>query len=236
MAIDPTMPIRTYSKNVRGKSGKRKRLASLQNNEETELEPQRKLTKNDQSADVSLGSSTAGDCPSQESPPEVENVQLTNRGDYTLYPGTHADDVHGGAHEIEQVAGPSVDEGRHENSCPLCLEDFTTQRLATPDTCDHTFCAVCLHEWSKKENKCPADQKIFNFINIRHCRDGEIITSIAAEPSKQQSDCDREDKKLPCCKYTLGHGMRPAVITTCMLILCWAAEALSFYFSQSSMQ
>jgi hypothetical protein len=104
----------------------------------------------------------------------------------------------------------------------------TTQSVLTASTNDKT---------KKKENKCPVDQKSFNFINVRHCRDGEIVTSIAVvEPSEQQSDCDREDKKLPCCKYILGHGMRPAVITTCMLILCWAAEALSFYFSQSSMQ
>jgi hypothetical protein len=63
---------------------------------------------------------------------------------------------------------------------------------------------------------------------VRHHCGGEIITSVPVESSHH----NREDsKEQPCCNYTLAHGMRPAVITTCMLFLCWASEALNTYFT-----
>jgi hypothetical protein len=196
-----------------------------------QIEPEMKHMKL-RSADESISGSNAGSY-SQKSAPAIQEVPMTNMGDGQSLSAIRVDDVHDGGDVGGQVTGQSsVDATWHEGSakCPLCLEDFVTQRLATPDTCDHTFCAVCLHEWSKKENKCPVDQTIFNCINIRHSRDGEIIMRIDVEP-KQDSE---SDKKLPCCKYTLGQGVRPAIITSCMLILCFAAEALSTYFSHQS--
>jgi hypothetical protein len=51
--LDLTVPIRTDTRNVFGKNGIRKRRTSRRNNEEIELDPQRKLTKKIRSADVS---------------------------------------------------------------------------------------------------------------------------------------------------------------------------------------
>lgn len=36
--------------------------------------------------------------------------------------------------------------------CPICLRNFTTQEVGTPEACDHSFCADCLQEWSRVSN------------------------------------------------------------------------------------
>jgi len=33
--------------------------------------------------------------------------------------------------------------------CPICLRNFTTQEVGTPEACDHSFCVDCLQEWSR---------------------------------------------------------------------------------------
>jgi len=33
--------------------------------------------------------------------------------------------------------------------CPICLRNFTTQEIGTPEACDHSFCVECLQEWSR---------------------------------------------------------------------------------------
>jgi hypothetical protein len=95
--------------------------------------------------------------------------------------------------------------------CPVCSVPFTTQQVATPDTCDHTFCAACLHELSQNENKCPLDKIMFNFILVRHRLGGKEIMRIPVEPPRQQCKCNREDGEHPCCEYILGHGWTPVL-------------------------
>jgi uncharacterized Zn-finger protein len=59
----------------------------------------------------------------------------------------NSSDGHRSAHEVEQVAEhPLVYISSDVDSvkCPVCSATFTTQEVATPDTCDHTFCAACL--------------------------------------------------------------------------------------------
>jgi PHD and RING finger domain-containing protein 1 len=80
--------------------------------------------------------------------------------------------------------------------CPVCSVTFTTQEVATPDTCDHTFCAACLQELSQNENNCPVDKRMFNCILVRHHLHGEIITRIPVEPTERQGECNREDASL----------------------------------------
>jgi hypothetical protein len=99
-------------------------------------------------------------------------------------PAGHADDEPGIVDEGEQVTGhSSVDSSSDGDSvnCPDCLDTFTTQEVATPDVCNHTFCASCLQEWSKHKNICPLDRQTFHFILVRHHLAGEILKKIPVE-------------------------------------------------------
>lgn len=61
----------------------------------------------------------------------------------------------GGASSSKAV--PSVgylsdsSDGQSEK-CPICLRNFTTQEVGTPEACDHSFCVDCLQEWSRVSN------------------------------------------------------------------------------------
>lgn len=33
--------------------------------------------------------------------------------------------------------------------CPICLASLVKQEVATPESCEHYFCAKCLMEWAK---------------------------------------------------------------------------------------
>jgi PHD and RING finger domain-containing protein 1 len=55
----------------------------------------------------------------------------------------------------EQVAEHSSVDNRSDGDSvnyPVCSVTFTAQEVATPDTCDHTFCAACLQELSQNKN------------------------------------------------------------------------------------
>jgi putative Ca2+/H+ antiporter (TMEM165/GDT1 family) len=58
------------------------------------------------------------------------------------------------------------------------LDTFTTQKIGTPNVCDHTFCVACLKKWSKNENICPIDRREFYFIFVRHQVSGKITKII----------------------------------------------------------
>lgn len=51
--------------------------------------------------------------------------------------------------------------------CPICLLPFKKQQVATPASCDHCFCLLCLTEWSKNVNTCPVDRQQFTSINVK---------------------------------------------------------------------
>lgn len=55
-------------------------------------------------------------------------------------------------------AGPFLEKST-QNSCVICFEKFTTQRLATLSVCGHIFCFQCLFDWSSKKEICPICDK-----------------------------------------------------------------------------
>jgi hypothetical protein len=69
-------------------------------------------------------------------------------------------------------------------NCPVCLDTFTTQKVGTPDTCNHTFCAACLQECAKNNNICPVYGQKYNFILVRRHLGGEIIKRIPVVPPR----------------------------------------------------
>lgn len=58
--------------------------------------------------------------------------------------------------------------------CPICLLSFKKQEIATPETCEHSFCLDCLVEWSKNINTCPVDRQNFNIISVRKKLGGKV--------------------------------------------------------------
>lgn len=45
------------------------------------------------------------------------------------------------------LAGMSSDEDA--DKCPICLNSFISQLVATPENCEHYFCLDCILEWTK---------------------------------------------------------------------------------------
>lgn len=45
------------------------------------------------------------------------------------------------------LAGMSSDEDAEK--CPICLNSFNSQPVATPENCEHYFCLDCILEWAK---------------------------------------------------------------------------------------
>jgi hypothetical protein len=114
--------------------------------------------------------------------------------------------------EREQIAEQSSEDKSSDGDsvkCPICSATFTTQEVATPDTCDHIFCAACLQELSQNENNCPVDKNMFNFIHVRHHLGGEIITRIPVGPAERKGECNHRHGEHLCCEYVLGHGWNP---------------------------
>ncbi|XP_069696612.1 serine/arginine repetitive matrix protein 2 isoform X2 [Periplaneta americana] len=106
--------------------------------------------------------------------------------------------------------------------CPICLRNFTTQEVGTPEACDHSFCVDCLQEWSKNVNTCPVDRQMFSLILVRRCLEGKVIRRIPVEPPRRQDEeevqedptycevcgeCDREDRMLLCDGCDLGYHL-----------------------------
>ncbi|KAG7473814.1 hypothetical protein MATL_G00099870 [Megalops atlanticus] len=105
-------------------------------------------------------------------------------------------------------------------SCPICLNHFRKQPVATPENCEHYFCLDCILEWSKNANSCPVDRIVFNAISLRKCYGGKVQKMItvqmlreALDPALDQtncevcSQCDREDRMLLCDGCDAGYHM-----------------------------
>jgi hypothetical protein len=234
--LDPNMGNKRNTKSLRGKTGKRKRSACRQDNDEISSEPDTKLRRKSQTGE---GSSSrrrrvAGRRPLRGSAAGERTAEITNGRGHQLEPAGHANDELRRVDEGEQVAGPSSMHNRSDGDsvkCPICSISFTTQEVATPDTCDHTFCATCLQERSQNENNCPVDNNIFNFIHVRHHLGGEIIMRIPVEPPNRQNEGNREDGEGVCCEYYLAHGYNPVFVLAYLAAFYFASRLLEAYFS-----
>ncbi|XP_043083476.1 PHD and RING finger domain-containing protein 1 isoform X2 [Puntigrus tetrazona] len=120
------------------------------------------------------------------------------------------------------AAGLSSDEDSEK--CPICLNSFHEQPVATPESCEHYFCLDCILEWSNNANSCPVDRITFDNILLRKCYGGKVQKTIAVKkPVKageeqvdvdlDQTSCevcggrDREDRLLLCDGCDAGYHM-----------------------------
>ncbi|XP_042351399.1 PHD and RING finger domain-containing protein 1 [Plectropomus leopardus] len=121
------------------------------------------------------------------------------------------------------LAGMSSDEDT--DKCPICLNSFSSQPVATPENCQHYFCLDCILAWAKNANSCPVDRIAFNSIYLRKCYGGKVKKMITVQkPVKEgleetvdldleQTSCevcggsDREDRLLLCDGCDAGYHM-----------------------------
>ncbi|XP_037539335.1 PHD and RING finger domain-containing protein 1 [Nematolebias whitei] len=144
----------------------------------------------------------------EEEVEEEEDAKLENG----TFGGTSAD-----------LEGMSSDEDSEK--CPICLNSFNSQPVATPENCEHYFCLDCILEWAKNANSCPVDRLAFNSIHLRKCYGGRVKKMITVQkPMKagqeetvnfdlEQTNCevcggsDREDRLLLCDGCDAGYHM-----------------------------
>ncbi|XP_076861850.1 PHD and RING finger domain-containing protein 1 isoform X2 [Brachyhypopomus gauderio] len=109
--------------------------------------------------------------------------------------------------------------------CPICLNSFHEQPVATPESCEHYFCLDCILEWAKNANSCPVDRLVFTNILLRTCYGGKVQKTITVQkPAKlgqeeqlevdlELTSCevcggsDREDRLLLCDGCDAGYHM-----------------------------
>ncbi|KAM9754941.1 uncharacterized protein phrf1 isoform 2-T2 [Menidia menidia] len=121
------------------------------------------------------------------------------------------------------VTGMSSDED--SDKCPICLNSFSSQPVATPESCEHYFCFDCILEWAKNANSCPVDRIAFSSIYLRKCYGGKVKKIVTVQkPAKasqeetvdldlEQTNCevcggsDREDRLLLCDGCDAGYHM-----------------------------
>ncbi|OON19836.1 PHD-finger [Opisthorchis viverrini] len=72
------------------------------------------------------------------------------------------------------------------NQCPICCEALQ-KPIATPESCNHTFCYVCLREWSRVRHECPLDRGAFELILLSDTVGGPIVKRVTAPPVELNS-------------------------------------------------
>lgn len=99
--------------------------------------------------------------------------------------------------------------------CPICLLAFTVDKeIGKPAVCDHIFCFLCIHEWSKVTTTCPIDRKDFKEIRVFGDLECEhLLRTVAAEEKAELKELivveeftscevcrriDHEDRMLLC--------------------------------------
>ncbi|CAH8489999.1 unnamed protein product [Heterobilharzia americana] len=71
------------------------------------------------------------------------------------------------------------------NQCPICCERIQ-KPVATPESCNHAFCYMCLKEWSRVRHECPLDRGAYELILLSDRVGGPITKRVSAPPVKQQ--------------------------------------------------
>uniref|UniRef100_H2YBV4 PHD and RING finger domain-containing protein 1 n=1 Tax=Ciona savignyi TaxID=51511 RepID=H2YBV4_CIOSA len=75
--------------------------------------------------------------------------------------------------------GSDVDE-----SCAICLNEFTKQKIGVPNNCRHIFCVDCILEWSKNANSCPVDRIEFESVQVYQRFGGVFVHDLLVEKKK----------------------------------------------------
>nr|CAH8829932.1 unnamed protein product [Trichobilharzia regenti] len=74
---------------------------------------------------------------------------------------------------------------KEDHQCPICCEKIQ-KPVATPESCNHAFCYVCLKEWSRVRHECPLDRGSYELILLSDRVGGPITKRVNAPPVKQQ--------------------------------------------------
>ncbi|CAH8464869.1 unnamed protein product [Schistosoma intercalatum] len=74
---------------------------------------------------------------------------------------------------------------KENHQCPICCERIR-KPVATPESCNHAFCYICLKEWSRVRHECPLDRGVYELILLSDWVGGPIIKRVNAPPVKQQ--------------------------------------------------
>ncbi|KAH8851696.1 PHD and RING finger domain-containing protein isoform 2 [Schistosoma japonicum] len=74
---------------------------------------------------------------------------------------------------------------KENHQCPICCERIR-KPVATPESCNHSFCYICLKEWSRVRHECPLDRGAYELILLSDWVGGPIKKRVNAPPVKQQ--------------------------------------------------
>ncbi|KAF5396162.1 hypothetical protein PHET_11102 [Paragonimus heterotremus] len=74
---------------------------------------------------------------------------------------------------------------KESHQCPICCEPLKAP-IATPESCNHTFCYVCLREWSRVRHECPLDRGAFDLILLSDKIGGPITKRVSPPPVELQ--------------------------------------------------
>lgn len=151
-------------------------------------------------------------------------VRLTSTTDVPM-PSTSAASLRTNP-ALDEAMGSSSEQSSNDDEsterCPICLHSFRDQAIGTPDICDHTYCAMCIEEWSRNVQTCPIDRLQFTSITVRdRFENGNIVRKIQVEASNTElnlddvdlthcevcSHTDREDQMLLCDGCNRGYHM-----------------------------
>lgn len=108
-------------------------------------------------------------------------------------------------------------------TCAICLGRMRGE-VGSPESCDHTFCLICILEWAKTNASCPQDRKAFSKVLVRvrlGAEDVEREVVVQKEESEvvllPEADnptycevcheCDREERLLLCDGCDLGYHL-----------------------------
>ncbi|XP_050955754.1 PHD and RING finger domain-containing protein 1 [Labeo rohita] len=189
--------------------------------------PAMSIISDDEDNSEDEGQSEEGDTGSEEDDDDEEEEVLD--GEEEEDDDDESDDEDSGKVLEGAVGNAAVDAAalssdEDSEKCPICLNSFHEQPVATPESCEHYFCLDCILEWSNNANSCPVDRIVFNNILLRKCYGGKVQKTIAVKkpvkPGEEQVDVDldqtscevcggrdREDRLLLCDGCDAGYHM-----------------------------
>ncbi|XP_058622812.1 PHD and RING finger domain-containing protein 1 isoform X2 [Onychostoma macrolepis] len=189
--------------------------------------PAMSIISDDEDNSADEGESEEGDTGSEEDDDEQEEVldgEEEEEEDEDESEDEDSGKVLEGAVGSAAVDAAGLSSDEDSEKCPICLNSFHEQPVATPESCEHYFCLDCILEWSNNANSCPVDRIVFNNILLRKCYGGKVQKTIAVKkpvkPGEEQVDLDldqtscevcggrdREDRLLLCDGCDAGYHM-----------------------------
>lgn len=67
---------------------------------------------------------------------------------------------------------------KESHQCPICCE-VIQRPVATPESCNHSFCYICLKEWSQIRHECPLDRGAYELILLSDRVGGPITQRVS---------------------------------------------------------